>query len=102
MRKGEEGDGGDEKRVRQLRDTGESRGDKQGTIDIDHIEEDKWEDCQDAVRERRTALMIIKGRHEERADRLAQIQNLGRVYFERRGSVRQGKEIQRSATHRLY
>ena len=71
------GDGEDEKRVSQLRGTGGSRGDIQGTMDINHIEEDEWKDCQDAVRETRKPFMAIRDGHEERAEGLAQAQHLG-------------------------
>ena len=52
-----------------------------GEMDVDHIEEEEWQECQDRVRERRKPFMEILGVDEGKAERLARIQHLGGEYF---------------------
>ena len=53
-----EGEEPEERHVKLMRDAGESRGRVQGMMDVDHIEEEEWQECHEKVRARRKPLEI--------------------------------------------
>ena len=50
-------------------------------MDVHHIEEEEWQECQERVGARRKSFMEILGVDGDRAERLARIQHLGGEYF---------------------
>ena len=44
-------------------------------MDVDHIEEEEWQECKDRVRARRKPFMEIQGEDAEKAEKLARMQH---------------------------